>query len=85
MKIEMTMGCTSYYLGVDGKREANMSDEQKLATWKYVTQTMHDRVPKGDDLSQLLLLLLQQWGEWEYGDIACECCGDTTDHAVLDL
>ena len=85
MKIEMMTGCTANYLGVDGVSEVDMKDDRRLAVWKYITLKMHERTPKSDDLNQLLQFLLHQWGEWEYGDIVCECCGDTVDEAVLEL
>ena len=62
----MITGCTANYLGIDGKSEADMTDEQRLNAWKYITKAMNEHIPKSDDLNQLLQFLLSQWGEWEY-------------------
>ena len=85
MEIKMITGCTANYLGIDGKSEVDMTDEQRLNAWKYITKAMNEHIPKSDDLNQLLQFLLHQWGEWEYGDYVCECCGDTVDEATLIL
>ena len=85
MEITMITGCTSNYLGVDGVREVDMTDEQRQQVWNYIAEYFKQRGSKGDDLNQLLQWMLHQWGEWNYGDIVCECCGDTVDDAVLRI
>lgn len=85
MKIEMAVGCTADYLGVDGISEVDMTEEQRRKTWKAITQEMHLRDPKSDDLNQLLQFLVHHWGKWKYGRRMCECCGDTIDRGVLEL
>lgn len=34
MEIKMITGCTANYLGIDGKSEVDMTDEQRLNAWK---------------------------------------------------
>lgn len=85
MKIEMITGCTANYLGADGVSEVDMTYERRLAVWKYITLKLNEREPKGDDLNQLMQFCLHQWGEWDYGDVVCECCGDTVDSAVWEI
>lgn len=85
MKIEMTIGCTANYLGIDGVSEVDMTDEQRIEAWRYITKVLHERTPKSDDLNQLLQFLLSHFGEWHYGRKRCECCGDTIDNAKLIL
>lgn len=81
----MITGCTANYIGIDGKSEVDMTDEQRLNAWKYITKAMNEHIPKSDDLNQLLQFLLSQWGEWDYGDVVCECCGDTVDIATWNI
>lgn len=85
MEIKMITGCTANYLGADGVSEVDMTDEQRINTWRYITHKLVLKEPKGDDLNQLMQFCLHQWGEWDYGDVACECCGDTVDEATLIL
>jgi hypothetical protein len=85
MEIKMITGCTANYLGIDGKSEVDMTDEQRINTWKHITHKLALKEPKGDDLNQLMQFCLHQWGEWDYGDVVCECCGDTVDIAIWNI
>lgn len=85
MKLEMITGCTANYLGADGVSEVDMTDERRLAVWRYITLKLNEREPKSDDLNQLMQFCLHQWGEWDYGTKPCDCCGDTVDSVVWEI
>ena len=85
MEIKMITGCTANYLGADGVSEVDMTDEQRINTWRYITHKLALKEPKGDDLNQLMQFCLSQWGYWEYGRRRCECCGDTIDTATWKI
>lgn len=61
MEIKMVTGCTANYLGADGVNEVDMTDEQRISAWKYITHKLSAKEPKGDDLNQLMQFCLHQW------------------------
>lgn len=85
MKLEMITGCTADYLGADGVAEVDMTDEQRINTWRYIIFKLGLTDPKGDDLNKLMQFCLHQWGEWKYDKIVCAHCGDTADVAVWEI
>lgn len=54
MEIKMITGYTANYLGADGVSEVDMTDEQRINTWRYITHKLALKEPKGDDLNQLM-------------------------------
>ena len=82
MKLAMTTGCIADSLTVDGVEEINLSTPQRkramrnLASW-YIKHPEH--------LNSLLQHTLELYGEEEYNEHPCSCCGDTITTYELEI
>ena len=82
MKIELVSGCICDYLGIDGISEVDMTDEQR----KYYNDKICDFLKqRPQDLNYLLQDIVERYGECEWDDKPCECCGDTVITYTLEI
>lgn len=71
MKLELVRGCVAGSLNVDGIEEVDMTDEQRQAVLDAIFKHL-----KPADLNYVLQDLIETFGEYEFDDQPCECCGD---------
>ena len=60
MKIQMTRGCITNSLTVDGKEEINLSDNERLEVLRHIFENL-----KAQDLNFVLQDLVETFGEYD--------------------
>lgn len=83
MEIQLIRGCINDYLGINGKKEVNMTYEERL---KYYYEIV-DKIPELDSywFNRFLQWVCEEFGEYECSDKPCEQCGDYTETYTLNL
>lgn len=82
MKLEMTRGCITDWLGVDGMLEVEMDSQTREIVYKRIFDFLKTQ---SNGLNQLLQFVLETYGDYDYDDEPCETCGDTVENWVLEL
>lgn len=84
MNIELTEGCVSDSLTIDGVEECKLTDEQRQDYLNRVLDSLKSFF-KPNDLNTFLQYLCRTHGEWETTDTPCPQCGDFIDTYRLNL
>lgn len=82
MKLELTQGCITGWLGADGIAEHEMDEQMRARVFDEIFRFLKI---KSDGLNQLMRLVLEIYGDYECDGEPCECCGDTVDTWTLTL
>lgn len=79
----MIRGCINDWLGVDGIREVDMTDEQRMECF----QNIIEKLPDLDDgwFNYFLQWICEEFGNYDSSDKPCECCGDITEQWNLEI
>lgn len=82
----MTRGCVCDWLGIDGIKEIDMTNEQRLQYFYKIC----DRIPylkDGDSswFNQFLQWVVEEFGDYEVSEHQCECCGDYVETYTLEV
>lgn len=83
MKITKIEGCIVNFLGIDGKAEVKMTDEERLEYFKKICE----KIPTLDEywFNYFLQWVTQTFGEFEMDPEPCECCGDYVTTYTLEM
>lgn len=82
MEFKLTSGCVCDYLGINGLREVDMTNEQR----EYYNNIICDFLKtKPQDLNYLLQYILPQYGDFDIDDKPCECCRDYVYSYTLNI
>jgi len=71
MEIEMVRGCICDALTIDGTHEYDLTDEERKKVLHKLFSTL-----KPENLNDFLQWYMDFFGEYDYTDKPCECCGD---------
>lgn len=83
MQIELTRGCISGSLTVDGTEEIHLTDEQRMEIKKRIGEWL---CSSKISLNELLVLLAENfYDDYESDDEPCECCGDFAETYKLKI
>lgn len=82
MKLELTRGCVSGWLGADGIPEAEMDEQKRAEVYEKIFCFLKTR---NDGLNQLMQFVLETYGEYESDYEPCETCGDTIERWKLQI
>ena len=87
MKIVYQYGCIHDFLGIDEKREVDMTDEERKEYFFKILDQIKKLGPATDQgwFNYFLQWFCQNYGEYECDDKPCECCGDYTQSWTVDL
>lgn len=85
MKIELVRGCTCDFLGIDGKKECDLTDEEKKKFFSEITEKLPELDPMW--FRWFLLWIVEEYGELSFpdGGKPCECCGDIVEKCELTI
>lgn len=82
MDIRLTRGCVCDFLGIDGIKEIDMTDEQRL---QYLKEIIEKLPTIGIWFNQFLEFVAETFGHYECSEESCECCGDFVETYKLNL
>ena len=74
LKVE---GCVNYFLGVDGEREIDMTEEERQKSFEKAVEFMKKDEPD-TWFNSFLQWFCETYGEFDKSDKPCEACGDYT-------
>lgn len=83
MKAELVEGCINDWLGVDGIREVDMTEEQRMYYYDQIMQNIMEIEPYW--FNYFLRWACEQFGEYECSEKPCEQCGDYTTTYTLEI
>ena len=82
MKLELTRGCIAGWIGADGIAEHEMDEQMREKVFEQIFAFLKTQK---NGLNHLMQHVLEIYGEYEWDDEPCECCGDTVDTWTLTL
>lgn len=74
MEIKMMQGCICDYLGIDDIKEYDMTDEQRMEYFHKICDKIQELRPGW--FNYFLQWVVEEFGDCEWDEHACECCGD---------
>lgn len=82
MEIKLTRGCVCDFLGIDGIKEIDMTDEQRK---QYLKEIIEKLPTIGIWFNHFLEFVAETFGHYECSEKSCECCGDFVETYNLKL
>lgn len=82
MEIKLTRGCVCDFLGIDGIKEIDMTDEQRK---QYLNEIIEKLPTISIWFNHFLEFVAEEFGDYDCSEEACECCGDFVETYELNL